>query len=63
MKKTIVSLQGVTKNYGEGEVMVHALRGVDLNMEVGEFVAVAGPSGSGKSTLLNIIGALDKQTS
>ena len=57
--KTIISLQGVTKVYGEGDIAVHALRGVDLDIHVGEFVAVAGPSGSGKSTLLNIIGGLD----
>ena len=61
--KSIVRLQGVVKDYGKGEVVVHALRGVDLDLQVGEFTAVAGPSGSGKSTLLNIIGGLDKPTS
>jgi putative ABC transport system ATP-binding protein len=59
----IVSLQGVTKNYGQGEVLTQALRGVDLIVEAGEFTAMAGPSGSGKSTLLNIIGGLDRPTS
>ena len=59
----IVSLQKVTKNYGQGEVLTQALRGVDLIVEAGEFTAMAGPSGSGKSTLLNIIGGLDRPTS
>jgi putative ABC transport system ATP-binding protein len=57
---TIVSLQKVTKDYGQGEALTHALRGVDLIVEAGEFTAMAGPSGSGKSTLLNIIGGLDR---
>lgn len=59
---SIVSLQGVTKDYGEGEVVVHALRGVSLTLQTGDFAAIAGPSGSGKSTMLNIIGGLDKPT-
>jgi len=59
---SIVSLQGVTKDYGEGEVVVHALRGVDFALQTGDFAAIAGPSGSGKSTMLNIIGGLDKPT-
>jgi putative ABC transport system ATP-binding protein len=58
----IVSLQKVIKDYGEGDALTHALRGVDLMVEVGEFTAMAGPSGSGKSTLLNIIGGLDRPT-
>lgn len=58
----IVKLQGVTKVYQDGKVAVPALRGIDLSMQKGEFVAVAGPSGSGKTTLLNIIGGLDKPT-
>ena len=61
--KTIVSLQNVTKDYGQGEVVVRALRGVDLTINKGDFMAMAGPSGSGKSTLLNVIGGLDKPTS
>ncbi|MBW2061473.1 MAG: ABC transporter ATP-binding protein [Deltaproteobacteria bacterium] len=60
---SIVRLKEVTKDYGQGEVVVHALRGVDLVIQAGDFVAMAGPSGSGKSTLLNIIGGLDGPTS
>ena len=58
----IVKLEEVTKVYQDGKVAVSALRGVDLELQKGEFVAVAGPSGSGKTTLLNIIGGLDKPT-
>jgi putative ABC transport system ATP-binding protein len=60
---TIVNLQEVTKDYGQGQALTHALRGVNLAIEAGEFTAMAGPSGSGKSTLLNIIGGLDRPTS
>ncbi len=56
----IVSLRNVTKDYGQGDVVVHALRGIDLEIAAGEFAAVAGPSGSGKTTMLNIISGLDK---
>ncbi|MEE2904115.1 MAG: ABC transporter ATP-binding protein [Myxococcota bacterium] len=59
---SIISLQNVSKTYGEGEIAVHALRGVDLTIEQGDFVAVAGPSGSGKSTMLNIMSGLDRPT-
>jgi len=58
--EAIVRAIALTKDYGEGDVVVHALRGVDLAIEPGEFTAMAGPSGSGKSTLLNIIGGLDR---
>jgi putative ABC transport system ATP-binding protein len=54
---------GITKTYGEGEAAVHALAGVDLELERGELVVLLGPSGSGKTTLLNILGGLDVPTS
>ena len=55
--------RGITKTYQMGEVQVHALRGVDLDLYQSEFVVLLGPSGSGKSTLLNILGGLDVPTS
>lgn len=58
----LIRLTGVTKVYGAGDAAVHALRGVDLTVTQGEFVAIMGPSGSGKSTAMNIIGCLDTPT-
>ncbi len=55
----VFEARGITKVYHMGEVDVHALRGVDLDLREGEFVVLLGPSGSGKSTLLNILGGLD----
>ncbi|MBI4773161.1 MAG: ABC transporter ATP-binding protein [Deltaproteobacteria bacterium] len=59
----MVQCREVTKVYRQGEVEVKALRGVDLDVEAAEFMALAGPSGSGKTTLLNMIGGLDRVTS
>ncbi len=58
----IVSVRDMTRDYIQGAVTVHALRGVDLDIEPGEFTALMGPSGSGKTTLLNAIGGLDSPT-
>lgn len=55
----LIALRGVTKVYGTGATAFHALKGVDLDIAAGDFVAVMGPSGSGKSTTMNILGCLD----
>jgi putative ABC transport system ATP-binding protein len=59
----MIKVENVTKDYTVGQTAVHALRGVSLSIEKGEFLSIAGPSGSGKTTLLNLIGCLDKATS
>lgn len=59
----LISLSGVTKDYPLGKTTIHALRGIDLEIEAGEFTAIAGPSGCGKTTLLNIVGCIDHPTS
>jgi putative ABC transport system ATP-binding protein len=58
----LIRLAGITKTYGRGQAAFQALRGVDLVVEAGDFVAIMGPSGSGKSTAMNIIGCLDTPT-
>ena len=59
----LIQVRGVTRVYRQGTLEVHALRGVDMDLDDGEFTALVGPSGSGKTTLLNLIGVLDKPDS
>ena len=62
MSELLIQLRGVTKRYRSGEVELMALKGIDLDITTGEFVAIMGPSGSGKSTAMNILGCLDTPT-
>ncbi|MDR2165201.1 MAG: ABC transporter ATP-binding protein [Zoogloeaceae bacterium] len=61
--ENLIEFRGITKTYGEGQAAFLALRGVDLGIRQGEFLAIMGPSGSGKSTAMNILGCLDTPTS
>ncbi len=63
MKPSLIELEAVSKVYGKGQAAMHAMKGVNLRVEEGEFIAVMGPSGSGKSTCMNILGCLDTPSS
>ena len=60
---SVIEIKNLTKTYRDTEVPVHAVNGIDLTFEKGEFAAIVGPSGCGKTTLMNMIGGLEKPTS
>ena len=62
MNQTVIDIQGITKTYVNGKLLVPVLYGIDLQVNKGEFVSIMGPSGSGKSTFMNILGCLDRPT-
>ena len=59
----LIEIRALKKTYGSSELCVQALRGIDLKVEQGEFLAIMGPSGSGKSTMLHMLGGVDRATS
>ena len=63
MSEPLIRLRGITRRYGTGAAALLALKGIDLDIAAGEFIAIMGPSGSGKSTAMNILGCLDSPTS